>query len=687
MLSLPALKEDGKQLNTIKNTSNERASSGNRQIYDYFSVKISRTTIEMLFNNEKDERYLYFLRYGFLRRYEGKGDILYVEIPQIPKNIVIYRKPTIRNKNSEKLYLNKKDLPHIPLLEGEENLKLLSLETNLITKIDHLISLNNLLFLNLYENKISEIENLQTVPKLKALMLGKNNISKIKNLQCLPEIEVLDLHSNKIKLIENLSSLKKLRILNLANNQLTSFVELMNNKNLEDINLRKNLIVSIPNLALSFDKLRKLNLGKNMISKIEFILEFKKLKRIEELYIEGNPVIFIKDAYKKFYNLPLKFKDQAQFQIYKNNTNGNNQNNNNNNGLNNSVSQLKSNISSKSTNGATNDSNNIKHANSNSNFVSTSTSNIKGGKSTNFDEVKKSENSNTNNNNNDNNQPKTKTNQSARNESLTNSNLYYNNNNRNNGGNNNNTKNDQDNLSEEEREKLLVKIENEWKVEFRYIINNGFNGYSIKKLKETKMQLCHAEIERERQLNLFGNAIEVLGYKEFYNIVHTIKFEFINFDIISQRQNIENIKKFMNLKSLVFKSNNMHGFYQIIKLENIKGIEYITIKKNEICNGEILKYFLVYRLQNIKYFNDNEITNKDVYMSKKIFEHFDQAISICENESQKAKNNKEDKENGSALVNRKEIHRNEVEENELRYNFFSYAKINLTTALDEILDL
>ena len=683
MLSLPALKEDGKQLNTIKNTNNDRASSGNRQAYDYFSIKISRTTIEMLFNNEKDERYLYFLRYGFLRRYEGKGDILYVEIPQIPKNIVIYRKPVIRNKNSEKLYLNKKDLPHIPLLEGEENLKLLSLETNLITKIDHLISLNNLLFLNLYENKISEIENLQTVPKLKALMLGKNNISKIKNLQCLPEIEVLDLHSNKIKLIENLACLKKLRILNLANNQLTSFVELMNNKNLEDINLRKNLIVSIPNLALSFDKLRKLNLGKNMISKIEFILEFKKLKRIEELYIEGNPVIFIKDAYKKFYNLPLKFKDQAQFQIFKNNSSSNSQNNNNN-GLNNSVNQLKSSVSSKNTNGAINDNNsNIKHANSNSNFVSTSTNNIKGGKGQNFDEVKKAENSNVNTNS-ETSQTKTKSNQSTRNDSLSNSNLNYNNNNRNNGGNN---KNDPDNLSEEEREKLLIKIENEWKVEFRYIINNGFNGYSIKKLKETKMQLCHAEIERERQLNLFGNAIEVLGYKEFYNMVHTIKFEFINFDIISQRQNIENIKKFVNLKSLVFKSNNMHGFYQIIKLENIKGIEYITIRKNEICNGEILKYFLVYRLQNIKYFNDSEITNKDVYMSKKIFEHFDQAISICENESQKAKMNKEDKENGSANINKKELNKKEVESTELKYNFFNYAKINLTTVLDELLDL
>ena len=580
MLSLPTLKEDGKQLNAIKN-NNERMNSGYRQIYDYFSIKISKATIDMLFNSEKDERYLYFLRYGNLRRYEGKGDILYVEIPQIPKNIVIYRKPSVRIENNEKLYLNKKDLPHIPLLEGEENLKLLSLETNLISKIDHLISLNNLLFLNLYENRISEIENLQTAPKLKALMLGKNNISKIKNLQCLPDIEVLDLHSNKIKLIENLSCLKKLRILNLANNQLTSFVELMNNKNLEDINLRKNLIVSIPNLTLAFEKLRKLNLGKNMISKIEFILEFKKLKTIEELYIEGNPVIFIKDVYKKFNSLPLKFKDQAQFQIYKNNINSNN--NINNNGLNNSVNQFK--LSNKNNNGAVNDNynnNNIRYTNSN--FISLSTQSMKSPKIQAYDENNKIELNNKCLNNNITNKSKSK--QSTINDSLSN-----NSNKENNRKNDGNNKGEPDNLSEEERENLLNKIENEWKGEFQYLINNGYNGYSIKKFKDTKMQLCHAEIERDKQLNLFGNAIEVLGYKEFYNTVHTIKFEFINFDMISQKQNIEFIKNFQNLKSLVFKSNNMYSFYQIIKLENIRGIEYITIRKNEICYGEILKYF------------------------------------------------------------------------------------------------
>ena len=64
-------------------------------------------------------------------------------------------------KSLEKFDLSKKDLPHIPLFEGEENLQYLSLEINLISKIDQLISLNNLIYLNLYCNRINEIENLQ----------------------------------------------------------------------------------------------------------------------------------------------------------------------------------------------------------------------------------------------------------------------------------------------------------------------------------------------------------------------------------------------------------------------------------------------------------------------------------------------------------------------------------------------
>lgn len=48
--------------------------------YDYFSVKIPKTIIDGLLKSEKDERYIYFLKYGTLRRFEGDGDILFVEV-------------------------------------------------------------------------------------------------------------------------------------------------------------------------------------------------------------------------------------------------------------------------------------------------------------------------------------------------------------------------------------------------------------------------------------------------------------------------------------------------------------------------------------------------------------------------------------------------------------------------------
>ena len=298
-----------------------------RQYYDYFSTKISRETIKDLSKNEKDEKYLFLLKNGILRRFEEKGGLLYVEIPQIPHKIIVYRKLNLRLKDKEKIYLNKKDLPQIPLLEKENNeisIKCLGLESNLITNIDNLFSLNNLLFLNLYDNKISEIENLEVVPLLKVLMLGKNNISKIKNLQCLINLEVLDLHYNKIKTIENLESLNKLKIINLANNQITSFSVLKENKNLENINLSKNLIESVPNLSFSFCQLKTIKLDKNMISDVNYLLEFKKLKRLEELYIENNPIVDIKEACKKINSLPLKFKSEFQSLFFKNNINSSN---------------------------------------------------------------------------------------------------------------------------------------------------------------------------------------------------------------------------------------------------------------------------------------------------------------------------------------------------------------------------
>ena len=283
------------------------------KIYDYFSVRIPKNFIENIIKPIKDERFLFFIKYGILRRYEGECDIIYVEIPQIPKKLVIYRRPHCRMKSLTKLNLTRRDLPHIPLFEGEDNLKYLSLELNHINKIERLISLNNLIYLILYGNLISEIENLSYTNKLKVLLLGKNNIEKIKNLNCLTELEILDLHSNKIKLIENICFLKKLRILNLANNKICSINELIFNRSLEELNVRKNMIETIPNMN-DFQMLKKINIGKNQIKKLEYIMEFSKLKYLQEIVIENNPILNNRDLFLHLKYLPIKGKIYNYFQ-------------------------------------------------------------------------------------------------------------------------------------------------------------------------------------------------------------------------------------------------------------------------------------------------------------------------------------------------------------------------------------
>src|SRR5438105_5836724 len=105
-----------------------------------------------LSQNEEDERYRYLLKNGIVRRVEDEDKIIFAELPQIPGVLVVYRKPSERNANPERLNLDKRDLTHMPLLEGEERLRLLNLQHNHIIKVENLVSLPNLIFLDLYNN-------------------------------------------------------------------------------------------------------------------------------------------------------------------------------------------------------------------------------------------------------------------------------------------------------------------------------------------------------------------------------------------------------------------------------------------------------------------------------------------------------------------------------------------------------
>jgi leucine-rich repeat-containing protein 49 len=237
--------------------------------------------------NEADERYQYLLKRAIIKRVENDDKIIFAELPGLPGVLVVYRKPIERNANPERLNLDRRELTQMPLLEGEERLRLLNYQHNFIIKIENLLSLPNLIFLDLYNNQIKEINSLNTVPTLRVLMLGKNLIEKIKNLNGLNKLDVLDLHSNKISKIENLAHLQELRVLNLANNQISVVESLEGLLSLTELNLRRNLIDNIKNIG-SLSKLQRIFLSNNKLEKFENIEFLSHCTGLSELALDGN---------------------------------------------------------------------------------------------------------------------------------------------------------------------------------------------------------------------------------------------------------------------------------------------------------------------------------------------------------------------------------------------------------------
>lgn len=249
----------------------------------------SAIDIKKLTANEDDERYRYLLKHGIVRRVEDEDKVIFAELRQIPGVLVVYRKPSERNAHHDKLLLNKRELTHLPLLEGEERLRLLNLQQNMINKIENLVSLPNLICLDLYGNKISEIQNLHTVPSLRVLMLGKNLVTRIRGLDSLKHLEMLDLHTNKISKIENIKHLSSLRVLNVSNNNISAIENLNGLSSLNELNAKKNIISSVDGLQ-HCPQLKKLFLSQNKIELIDKVKNLKEAKLLEELSMDMNPI-------------------------------------------------------------------------------------------------------------------------------------------------------------------------------------------------------------------------------------------------------------------------------------------------------------------------------------------------------------------------------------------------------------
>lgn len=150
--------------------------------------------------------------------------------------------------------------------------------------------------LSLHQEDIEKIEHIQNwCRELKILLLQSNLISKIENLSKLKKLEYLNLALNNIEMIENLEGLESLSKLDLTLNfigDLTSVQNLKNNYNLRELILTGNycccyegyrdfVIVTLPQLT---------NLDGIEIKRTDQLLAKRdyddKRKRIVQLQVE-----------------------------------------------------------------------------------------------------------------------------------------------------------------------------------------------------------------------------------------------------------------------------------------------------------------------------------------------------------------------------------------------------------------
>ncbi|KAJ8398551.1 hypothetical protein AAFF_G00420790 [Aldrovandia affinis] len=200
-----------------------------------------------------------------------------------------FRSPEDCTANPDRLDMDRRGLEECPLLEGEERLRLLNFQHNLISRIDNLSHLRRLVFLDLYNNRIAEMSGLSTLTLLRVLILGKNRIKRIWNLDTLTKLDVLDLHGNQIVQVENISHLSELRLLNLAWNRISRVDNLQGLDSLTELNLRHNIISCVTEVD-RLPSLKRLFLSCNCITSFDELTCLRESCSLSELTLDGNPV-------------------------------------------------------------------------------------------------------------------------------------------------------------------------------------------------------------------------------------------------------------------------------------------------------------------------------------------------------------------------------------------------------------
>lgn len=108
---------------------------------------------------------------------ENASNDIPVSLHTSPNGTVhISRTQKAKEKNPGRICLDRRGLSSIPIVESEPQLRLLSLQHNLVSKLDGLQEQGFcfLVFLDVYDNQLEKISSLNTLENLRVLLMGKN---------------------------------------------------------------------------------------------------------------------------------------------------------------------------------------------------------------------------------------------------------------------------------------------------------------------------------------------------------------------------------------------------------------------------------------------------------------------------------------------------------------------------------
>ncbi|XP_051481609.1 leucine-rich repeat-containing protein 40 isoform X2 [Apus apus] len=216
-----------------------------------------------------------------------KLDVSHNRLTSIPEEL-------LQLSRLRSLLLHHNELSHLPDGFGQlVNLEELDVSNNHLTDIPTSFALLiNLVRLNLASNQLKNLPaDISAMKSLRQLDCTKNYLETVPSkLATMASLEQLYLRKNKLRSLPEFPSCKLLKELHAGENQ----IEILNAESLKHLNslsvleLRDNKIKSVPDEITLLQKLERLDLANNDISRLPYTLG--NLPQLKFLALEGNPL-------------------------------------------------------------------------------------------------------------------------------------------------------------------------------------------------------------------------------------------------------------------------------------------------------------------------------------------------------------------------------------------------------------